>query len=758
MLKQAKNIFFVGIKGVAMANLAVVLKKMGKKVGGSDVEEVFITDKLLKDNKISWLAGFNPKKLPKDVDLIVYSAAHTGLNNPLIVEARNRKIRIISQAQLLGELMSGFETKIAVSGCHGKTTTSSLLSYALKRLNASPSYTVGVPFFTGNQGSDYQSNKYFVVEADEYGVNPPEDKTPKFFKLDPDWIICTNIDFDHPDVYKNIEETKTAFYKFFGKKKLILNVDDANLWLFSKNIKAGKAFGYGFSDNADYQILNWSTNETGSKFEIKRVGRFEISLYGKHNIANASSVIVQLLHLGFKAEKIRKAVLGFKGAERRFERVYVKEGSYLFDDYAHHPAEIQATINAAKDRFKQKRIIVIFQPHTFSRTNFLLKEFRESLSSADVGLVMPIFASAREKGSQFKVDSKDIVKGTENLIYVESESLLIKQLEKILRKGDVVFTMGAGNVYKLKDKLIKMINEINPVIGGKNLKIEKNKDLSHFLTLRTKVKAENFVEAKNREELLSAKKYSLENHTPLLMLGGGSNLAITKKTLPGLVLKNNYIDLKVIEENKDYATVSVSSGYPVSLLIAKSIQNGWSGFEYHQGLPGTVGGAIYMNSKWTKPMVYFGDYLIYAYLMDAEGRVKKVNRNYFKFGYDYSILQKTGEIILEAVFKLKKEDPATIKEKADWALAYRKKTQPFGIASSGCFFRNPGKISAGYLIDKAGLKNYSVGDYYVSPIHANFIINRGKGKSEDLIKLLNIIKSKVKDKFDIELKEEVIVI
>src|SRR3989338_7838622 len=162
MLKQAKNIFFLGIKGVAMANLAVVLKKMGKNVTGCDLDEKFITDRLLRDNKINWQVGFNSDKLPEKTDLIVYSAAHDGTNNPLIVEAKkNLEIKIISQAQLLGELMDQFKNKIAVCGCHGKTTTSSLLVYALNKLKKNPSYIVGAPFFTDYSGGDYQGKKYF---------------------------------------------------------------------------------------------------------------------------------------------------------------------------------------------------------------------------------------------------------------------------------------------------------------------------------------------------------------------------------------------------------------------------------------------------------------------------------------------------------------------------------------------------------------------------------------------------------------------
>ncbi len=289
-------------------------------------------------------------------------------------------------------------------------------------------------------------------------------------------------------------------------------------------------------------------------------------------------------------------------------------------------------------------------------------------------------------------------------------------------------------------------------------KIEKNKNISHLLTLKTNVMAQYFFEAKSRKDLLDIKKYSLKKNLSLFIFGGGSNLAITKKIIPFLIVKNNYQKLEVLEENEKNVKIKVSSGYPVSLLVLKSIENGWSGFEYHYGLPGTVGGAIYMNSKWTKPLTYFGDNLLEAYLIDKKGNEKKVNKEYFKFAYDFSILQKTKEILLEGIFFLKKDLKENIKKRAKEVVEYRKKTQPINKATAGCFFKNPGNISAGYLIDKAGLKNFSIGDYYVSDIHANFIINKGNGKPEDLLKLLSIIKTKVKEKFNIDLEEEVIII
>ncbi len=441
-----------------MANIASFLKKMGKDVYGVDVKDEFITDKLLKENKIFWSTDFN--FLPEKTDLVVYSAAHQGINNPLVQKAIKKNIKVISQAELLGELMSQFKIKIAISGCHGKTTTSSLLSYALEKLGQKPSYIVGTPFFTDYQGSNFQGKKYFVVEADEYGVNPPIDKTPKFLKLNPDWIISTNIDYDHPDVYKNISETKKAFKKFFNNKKIIANIDDNNLKEVIKKSKVKKIITYGFSDKANYQIINWQINQDESIFEIKKnnnfLDKFKISLFGKHNISNAASVIVQLLELGFKTKDIKKAIKDFQGAKRRFELLYKKNNFYLFDDYAHHPKEIESTIKAARERFPNKKIIVIFQPHTFSRTLSLLSDFRKSLALADMSFTLPIFASARENKDQFKISSKDIA-DNKKIFYLDSKEELLEKLKNSLQKNEVVFTMGAGDIYKLKNQIINLI-------------------------------------------------------------------------------------------------------------------------------------------------------------------------------------------------------------------------------------------------------------------------------------------------------------
>lgn len=289
-------------------------------------------------------------------------------------------------------------------------------------------------------------------------------------------------------------------------------------------------------------------------------------------------------------------------------------------------------------------------------------------------------------------------------------------------------------------------------------RIKKNVSIKLYTTLKMPATAQYFIEAHSREDLIKAKKYSLEKKVSLLILGGGSNTAILKDQIGGLVVRNFYTKKEILLEDDDYTQILVSSGYPVSRLVTETINSGLGGFEYHFGLPGTVGGAVYMNSKWTKPVNYFGENLVYAYLVDSQGKEKKVDREYFNFAYDHSTLQETGGILLDAVFKLKKEAKDELWKKAKEALEYRKKTQPFGVASSGCIFRNIDGKSAGQMIDRVGLKGFKVGDFIVSPIHANFVINQKEGRPEDFKKLLNSIKTKIKTKYGLDLKEEVVLI
>lgn len=290
------------------------------------------------------------------------------------------------------------------------------------------------------------------------------------------------------------------------------------------------------------------------------------------------------------------------------------------------------------------------------------------------------------------------------------------------------------------------------------MNIQHNVDLKQFTTVKSPTIAKLFTTVSTREEFIEALKYSHDHHIQPMIIGGGSNTVFATDKIDKFVIRNQYFKFEVLNETETTADIKVSAGLPVSMLVQKTIENGLEGFEYHQGLPGSVGGALYMNSKWTKPLTYFGDRLISATLVDSKGNEKQVNHDYFQFAYDYSELQKTREILIEAVFRLPKADKESLRERAEESLAYRKKTQPFGVASSGCVFQNIDGQSAGALIDKAGLKGARVGKFVVSDLHANFIINEGDDNMDNLKKLIALVKETVKTKFGIELKEEIRVI
>lgn len=296
------------------------------------------------------------------------------------------------------------------------------------------------------------------------------------------------------------------------------------------------------------------------------------------------------------------------------------------------------------------------------------------------------------------------------------------------------------------------------------VRIQEQADLSPYTTLHMKAAADILVEVTTREDLVLLIQLLIQESVPYKMLGGGSNVAITHGKLPSITIRNMYQQIRFISEDEISADIIVSSGYPMARLVVETSAKGLSGFEYHLGLPGTVGGALYMNSKWTKPMTFVGDSLIKAWIISPNGEEKIVNKEYFRFAYDYSYLQETKETIIEAQFHLSKEKPEILQQRAHDALAYRKATQPMGVATSGCYFQNiseeeakkakvPTK-SAGYMIDHAGLKGYRVGGFSISTMHANFIINDGNGNPDDLRQLVSDIKKTVFDRFGITLKTE----
>jgi len=432
-----KHLHFVGIKGVGMTALALCAQDLGIKVTGSDTQEVFVTDAILKERKIDWKVGFSIDNLENKPDLVITTGAHGGLENPEVLAAKNLGIPVLTQAEALGEI-SKDKVTVAVCGVGGKTTTSALIAHILSFSGLNPSWAIGVGkiFPLGYPGKYDKEGKLFVCEADEFVNSPGIDNTPKFLFLTPRIVVVTNIEHDHPDVYPTLSDTKKAYLDFFRKIPkdglLVANGNDKNIKDVIKNLSC--------------PIVTFSLSD-----------KIETSLPGEYNQRNIAAAIAVADYLKIPREVTIKAIKTFKGTQRRFERVgATKEGAIIIDDYAHHPNEIKAVLKATKELYPDNRIIAVFQPHTYSRTKVLFSDFAKAFIHADIACFMDIYASAREKKDE-SVSSKNLAKETKKdnkkSYYIGGHDGAIKWLKNHLKKGDVLLTLGAGDIFYINEKL-----------------------------------------------------------------------------------------------------------------------------------------------------------------------------------------------------------------------------------------------------------------------------------------------------------------
>lgn len=476
-----KKIYLVGIKGVGMATLAIIAKQAGFIVAGSDVEEEFITDEILGGEDIFIYKGFSEDNIkdfvgntPSHEVLVVATGAHGGFSNVEAEYARAMGIRLVSHGEAVGIFMSGqlFDREdiegISVSGSHGKTTISGLIASCLVELGMDPSYSVGTSIISPiGAAGHYGKGEYFIAEADEYLAEPRLDRNPKFLYQKPKYLIINNIDFDHPDFFNDLNDVKNAYQRFVETLDescvLFINGDDEHTQNIA-SICRGKVIRYGSSDKNDFKIANYSQEGLDSHFNVLRgdmdLGEFVISLPGYYNAKNSLAVISLLVELGISVSDIKRVISKFKGVKRRLELVgKTNKGVFVFDDYAHHPEEIRKTMAALKDAYKDKKLTTIFQAHTYSRTNAMLSEFVSALAATDTLLVLPTFSSLRTSEGegddtnffeQIRTVKPDVIKcfkPQDVVEYVNNNANPDK---------DIVLTMGAGDVYKVSQKLASL--------------------------------------------------------------------------------------------------------------------------------------------------------------------------------------------------------------------------------------------------------------------------------------------------------------
>ncbi len=478
---EINKAFLIGIKGVGMASLAYILDDLGIEVKGSDVAETFVTSHLLSQRGFKIYHSFDPAIITQEKpDLVITTGAHGGKRNPQFLAALQAKIPAATHAQALGWLMNQKKFPISVAGVGGKTTISALLSHLLSYNHYHPAYAVGAGslkplVWPGAWGK----GKYFVAEADEYATCPLTDHRPRFYWQKPQILILTNIEYDHPDVYQNLKQTLETFLDFSrrtlerGGQVVSFFDNPNNQWLIRQLYQEGyqeRVVSYGFSGEADWQIepLNVTYPQTKARL-VSRSGDLmllKLQLPGKFNLTNAAAAAITAHLLGLNPKQITTSLSQFIAVQRRFEflgNLHLPQKEIkLYDDYAHHPKEIKTTLQAARNWFLHQQIGVVFQSHTFSRTRRLLDEFVESLLLADKVYLAPVFASAREKKSQTdwqkimgeKISQK--MSPNQKLYLVSQPQELLNVLQGEENLPDVLFTMGAGDIYKWGQKLLSL--------------------------------------------------------------------------------------------------------------------------------------------------------------------------------------------------------------------------------------------------------------------------------------------------------------
>ena len=449
-----KNVYFIGIGGISMSGLAEILKSRGVNVAGTDMK-ISDTTKHLENLGVKVNIGHSKENITKDFDLVVYTAA-VKEDNPELLKAKELSIDIMDRAELLGHIMADYENSVAVSGTHGKTTTTSMVSEILLCSDTDPTISVGgiLPSIGGN--TKVGSSKYFVAEACEY--------FDSFLKFNPLVGIILNIEADHLDYFKTFENVKKSFHKFAMRipknGTLIVNDEIEDVDILTKDLNCKFETYSTKNSSANWFAKNIIHHENGKNtFTIchngEDLGEVTLNIPGEHNISNALGACGATFSLGVPFEKIAQGLMNYGGTNRRFQRKGMFDGVTVIDDYAHHPTEIKATLTAGNN-VKHNRLWCVFQPHTYTRTYNLFDEFTEAFDDADKIIIADIYA-AREKDTGL-VNSKALAdkikeKG-KDVTYIGSLDDIVKYLKKECKEGDLLITMGAGDVNTVGERLV----------------------------------------------------------------------------------------------------------------------------------------------------------------------------------------------------------------------------------------------------------------------------------------------------------------
>jgi UDP-N-acetylmuramate--L-alanine ligase/UDP-N-acetylenolpyruvoylglucosamine reductase len=746
---------------MGMGPLAIYLRQLGYSVSGSD-------DALTDDIRaLLERDGVELSAVPADCELVVFSSA-IAKNHPAYVAAFARGLPLVRRGEMLAEVLRD-KKLVAICGSHGKTTTTAMLITALRSVHFPAGYVLGGLFADGSPVARVGSNEWVVAEVDE------SDGTIDRFS--PEITVAVNLDWDHPDFYRQVGDFEAAFAALFARTRGDVLISDA--CPMSARTTAGRttpARTFGRSGDFQAEISGGAREHT----ELRLGGRFEIPAAtmrarGEFNAANAAAALAAVQLMGVK---LRPGMLqDFPGVRRRQTVLFDRNDITVLEDYAHHPAEIRALLASLRRRVGAGgRIVAVFQPHRFSRTAQFKSEFAAALAVADSVHLLDVYAAGEAP----------VAGGTTADIYAElkknapaipvsylpgDEAGFGRALSHDVRAANLVAFIGAGDIdRKARDWITLLEAELDRVrwwderfadLQAKMhapTRLKREESLANKTTLRVGGAARIYAEPASMEDLRALLTAARAGGIETFMLGRGSNLIVPDEGVEGIVISLAHECWAVFEPRSD-GRIWVGAGLRLKNLCGLAAKAGLVGFEFLEGIPGNVGGALRMNAGAMGGWMF--DVVDEVELVTLGGEVKTLAKAAMHIEYRHCAelhhAVATGALLVPRR-KVDEPAPGSTEEIGRQIDVYRKKrheTQP-REPSAGCIFKNPPGDSAGRLIDQCGLKGERVGDAEVSPVHANFIVNRGRASSAEVLELVRRVRARVRQLKGVELQPEVL--
>ena len=743
---QPLHIHLIGVAGSGMSGLALLLLGMGHKVSGSDRVTTEETERM-QQNGLQFSSPHTAEAV-RGADLVVYSSAIRP-ENPAYAAAEAGGIRLLRRAQCLAAIL---HTKkgIIISGTHGKTTTSAMTAHILREAHLFPSHYVGAEIpILGANAKWSEEGEFMVAEGDE------SDGTLALYH--PEHAIVLNIEAEHLDYYRDLDHIREVFAKLLSQTRgrIVYCKEDpvaAELCGPREN-----AVSYGWKD-ADYVASDLRELRGSSAFTVVRrgsvLGDVELGIPGRHNVLNALGAIALADGCGADFSLIARALSSFAGAKRRFETKYLSSRIRIIDDYGHHPSELAATLQTARS-LNPGRVVVLFQPHRYSRTQALADDFGKALQAADRVFVTSVYA-ASERPIQ-GISGETIVEavrkhGDTKVTSVPDLSTAHHAVGNALEDGDLLITLGAGNVHEAGTKIardLKTLDEMLTLVPKGGIDGKLYEPMRRHTTMLVGGPAQFWLEPHTFEAFAALVNYCRDRSIAVRVVGRGSNLLVRDGGIRGAVIHPNggvFSEVKVVD-----GLLVAGAGVRLKKLASAAGDAGIGGFEWMEGIPGNVGGALRMNAGAMGIETF--DQVVSVTFLDEDGEIRTRSREEIVAHYR-NVPDLRRNFALQAVFRGQPDRAEHIKQRWDASRAKRRISQPIA-ASAGCMFKNPDSTPAGKLVDELGLKGSSNGKAAVSDIHGNFIVNSGGASASDVLGLIESIRVTARERRNIELETEV---